>query len=39
MELLQEAHPLMNKKREEFKELRKRYNALEQTFEEHLAAY
>ena len=39
MELLQETPRLMNKRREEFKELHKRHKALEQTFEEHLAAY
>jgi N12 class adenine-specific DNA methylase len=38
IELLQEAHSLMNKKREEFKELRKRNKALEQTLE-HLATH
>jgi hypothetical protein len=39
IELLQEAHSLMNKKREEFKELRKRNKALEQTLEEHLTTH
>lgn len=37
--LLQEAYSLMNKKREEFKELHKRHKALDKTFEEHLATH
>jgi hypothetical protein len=37
--LLQEAYSLMNKKREEFKELHKRHTTLDKTFEEHLATH
>ena len=39
IELSKEAYSLMNKKMEWFKDLRKRYKALEQTFEEHLATH
>jgi hypothetical protein len=39
IELLQEAHSLMNKKRGEFNNLCKRHKALEQAFEEQLATH